>query len=903
MPQANILLVDDHPENLLTLEAVLAPMDENLVRARSGEEALRYLLTQDFAVILLDVHMQGMTGFETAAMIKDRERSRYTPIIFLTGTDLQNTRIFEGYAAGGVDYLTKPVIGEILRAKVQIFVDLFKKNQQVQEQAARIEAINRELEQQLDHIQQLSHDVDKQKRATEERDLLLAREQAAREQAEKVQRRMVFLAQSSAVLAASLDYQETLKNVAALAVPDIADWCSVHIMAEDGSTKLVAITHKDPDKVSWAYELQQKYPSDRNSPRGVHQVMRTGQPELYSDIPDALLVAGARDQEHLRIMRELGFSSSMVVPLAAHGRIFGGLTFVCAESGFHYNDEDLVFAQELAHHCALAVENSLLYDEVRREREHFRVTLTSIGDAVIATDAQGNVSLMNAVAEKLTGWTLADATGRPLPEVFRIINEESRRTVESPVEKVMREGQIVGLANHTLLIARDGTERPIDDSGAPVRDADGEIVGVILVFRDVTERRHAEEAQHFILEASKVLVSTLDYEVTLNNLAGLIVPRLADRCLIDMSEEDGTVRQVAIVATDPDIEEAIRELRRRYPPDPKTVSTRRVLQSAEPMLISDLSDEFLQRAAQDEQHLELMRTTQATSLMVIPMFARHRTIGTITFAVRESGRRYTEADLSLAEELGRRAALIVDNARLYRDAQQALAMRDEFLSVAAHELRTPVTSLRGFAQLLTKQIDRGDTPDPHRIRRTIETIDQQSEKLTYLVSQLLDISRIRAGRLQLDPKELEIVHLIETIASAARVNTSKHSITVRAASPVSIEGDLIRLEQVMTNLVDNAIKYSPNGGPIDVDITTSASTVQIIVQDQGIGIAPEHRQQIFAPFYQAHVGDHFGGLGLGLYISHQIIELHQGTIRAEFPVEGGTRFIIVLPLTQPKREA
>ncbi len=898
MSKANILLVDDHPENLLALEAILADLDENLITALSGEEALRCLLEQDFAVILLDVYMQGMTGFETATLIKEREKTRYTPIIFLTGLDTDNKAVFQGYAIGAVDYLVKPFAPEVLKAKVRTFVELFKKNQQLQEQTERIETINRELEQQLDHIHRLSRDVDEQKRATEEREALLAREQAARTEAEKIQRRMTFLANASAELSASLDYETTLANVARLAVTDIADWCAVHVVQEDGSVRQVAVAHQDPEKVKWSRELQERYPEDPNATRGVYQVIRSGQPELYPNFSEEMLVAAARDEEHLRIIHEVGFSSAMIVPLMAHARVLGALTFVATESGYHYGEEALEFAQELARHCALAVENSRLYAQVRQQSEHMRVTLTSIGDAVIATDAYGQVSLMNTVAEELTGWASDEAMGKPLANIFQIINEESRQTVESPVEKVMRQGHVVGLANHTLLINKNGKEIPIDDSGAPVRDNDSKIVGVILVFRDVTERRQTEESQRFLLEASKILISDLDYHTMLGNLVHLIVPRLADRCVIDMVEEGNNFQHVATAATDPEVEQAIHELRRRYPPDPKAVTTRWVLESAKPYLVSDLSDEVLQSAAQDADHLMLMRATRSRSLLIVPLVARNRTIGTISLAVQESGRRYTEDDLVLAEELGRRAALIIDNARLYRDAQQALQMRDEFLSVAAHELRTPVTSLRGFAQLLARQIDKGMSPDPQRIRRTIETIDQQSEKLTYLVSQLLDISRIRAGRLQIEFHELDLVHLIDSVVANARVNTEKHSIMVKAPAPVSLEGDPLRLEQVITNLVDNAIKYSPNGGNIDIEITSDQHFVQIIVADQGIGISPEHREQIFTPFYQAHVGDHFGGLGLGLYISHQIIELHKGQIRAEFPAEGGTRFVVTLPVTQ-----
>jgi PAS domain S-box-containing protein len=182
-------------------------------------------------------------------------------------------------------------------------------------------------------------------------------------------------------------------------------------------------------------------------------------------------------------MREVGFTSVMIVPLVARGQTLGALTFVSAESKRHYTPADLKLAEELALHAALAVDNARLYEASRNERERLQVTLASIGDAVIATDEVGRVTFVSRAAEDLTGWTQQEASGRPLEDVFKIINETNREPVESPVAKVLREGTTVALSNHTLLIRRDGMEIPIDDSGAPIRAADGSISGVVLVFR------------------------------------------------------------------------------------------------------------------------------------------------------------------------------------------------------------------------------------------------------------------------------------------------------------------------------------------------------------------------------------------------------------------------------------
>jgi signal transduction histidine kinase len=231
------------------------------------------------------------------------------------------------------------------------------------------------------------------------------------------------------------------------------------------------------------------------------------------------------------------------------------------------------------------------------------------------------------------------------------------------------------------------------------------------------------------------------------------------------------------------------------------------------------------------------------------------------------------------------------------DAEQAVRERDEFLSVAAHELKTPVTSLRGFAQTILRQMKRNEPLDPERIRHALETIDQQSTKLSQLVSQLLDISRIEAGQLQLDKQATNITDLVNDIINMLQPNLIKHTIAFSAPDAIWVSVDSLRLEQVITNLIDNAIKYSPDGGPVNVDIwTANENFASIAVTDCGIGIPVEHREHIFDRFYRAHANSHYGGIGLGLYISHQIMQLHSGKLEVEFPDQGGTRFIAHLPL-------
>jgi signal transduction histidine kinase len=250
----------------------------------------------------------------------------------------------------------------------------------------------------------------------------------------------------------------------------------------------------------------------------------------------------------------------------------------------------------------------------------------------------------------------------------------------------------------------------------------------------------------------------------------------------------------------------------------------------------------------------------------------------------------------------RTAALTAANQALTREVaerKRAEEARDEFLSVAAHELKTPLTSLRGFAQLLSMQVESGRLPDAERLAQAVSAIDAQSYKLSHLVTQLLDISRLQAGRLVLDARLTDVVPLARGALEAARASTKRHELSLCAPDRAAAVIDPLRLEQVLTNLLDNAMKYSPEGGSIRTEVSIEGGSVCITVTDEGIGIPLEHRERVFDRFHQAHGARRLGGMGLGLYISRQIVELHAGELVAEYPPQGGTRMIVRLPTAGP----
>lgn len=668
-----------------------------------------------------------------------------------------------------------------------------------------------------------------------------------------------FMIEATALLNTALDYRVILENIANLASQTIADWCVVDIR-EAGKIRRLVTAHQNPDRIIMGNELIRRYPTPANADQGIAKVIRTGESEFYPQITPAMLERAARDPEHLRMLQSFGFRSLISVPLPAHNEILGAITFMLAETPHNYDETDLQLAQELGRRVALAVENAQLYEQTQRQRERLRVTLVSIGDAVITTDREGCITFMNRVAETCTGWPLDEARGKPLSEVFRIINEDTRQTVENPVEKVMREGAIVGLANHTLLISRDGKEYPIDDSGAPIRSEDGNIMGVVLVFRDVTDRKHAED----LIKRQADLLEFANDAIFVWEFGNHIIQWYRGAEQLYGWSADEAIGHVAhdLLQTQPaigswtDVEQSLKD--------------------------TGLWTGELHHICRDGR-----RVYVESRLVLVRYPDGQQVVLEINHDITERKRAEEERQQLLEREQSAR-----------QQAEQAVRVRDEFLSVAAHELRTPITSMRGFAQVLLRQMDKGAMIELDKLHRALQKIDEQSDKLARLISQLLDVSRIEAGRLILNHEPVDLRAVAEDLMANAQMNTQRHKITLDAPDPVIVFADRLRIEQVIQNLLDNAIRYSPQGGPVTIQVSRAGdNAAQISVSDHGMGVPLELRGRLFERFYQAHEDMSVGGLGLGLYISRQIVELHGGTIRAEFPAEKGTRFIVTLPIS------
>ncbi|WP_438007996.1 ATP-binding protein [Sorangium sp. So ce321] len=544
-------------------------------------------------------------------------------------------------------------------------------------------------------------------------------------------------------------------------------------------------------------------------------------------------------------------------------------------------------------------------------RTKFSTTLKSIGDAVISTDGSGRIDFMNAVAEKLTGWSLDEARDRRLSEVFRVISEQTRDDLDNPVTEVLRHGGIIGLDDTTLLLRRDGSELAIDSSGAPIRSDEGELVGLVLVFRDVTEKRLAEKRRYFIGEASRQLaLSGLEYDTTLANVARLAVPHIADTTLVDIVEPDGSLTRLAAVHASNTKQALGRDLSARYPTDPEVPrAVHAVLRCGESLLLPEVEGAAWQRSAplqpddecwsgaHDPAYLALLRELGVRSAMIVPLRARGRTRGAITLLSTEPGRRYGVDDLALAEELCNFAALALDNAQLYRESQQVNRAKDEFLATLSHELRTPLTAILGWARMLRQGSLK---PDTHV--RALEAIERNGTLQAQLVEDLLDASRIITGKLRLDVMLIDLPPIINAAMDAVRHGADAKGIELAVqldpnAGPIS--GDQTRLQQVVWNLLSNAIKFTPRGGKVSIQLVKSEGLARIQVSDNGQGIVPEFLPYVFDRFRQADSTSTrpHSGLGLGLAIARHLIELHGGTVRADSGGEGkGATFTVDIPL-------
>lgn len=426
---------------------------------------------------------------------------------------------------------------------------------------------------------------------------------------------------------------------------------------------------------------------------------------------------------------------------------------------------------------------------------------------------------------------------------------------------------------------------------------------VQLLERERAARDEAEAARRrfaFLADASRVLSESLDYETTLRSIARLAVPELGDWCIVDVLTEKGTRRRLEVAHVDPARVEMAREAERRNVPQQGTSGmVERVLESGRPEVIGAITPEMLEDAAQDESQLRLWRELGLRSIMCVPLSAHGRTRGALTFVAAESGRQYGPPELALAEDLARRAAIAVDNAFLYEELQEAVRIRDEFLSSVSHDLRNPIATIKGRAQVLLRRLDGIPLEERERLTASLQAIEANAGKMNRLINDLVDVARLRIGEpLELSRQRFDLVALARHIAAEHQEETERHAIRVVTDQPeVSGSWDVMRLERVLTNLLGNAVKYSPEGGEIVVEVRSDGPEAVVTVRDPGLGIPAADIEHVFERYHRgSNVAGTITGTGVGLAGARQIVDQHGGTITVESKEGEGSTFTVRLPL-------
>ena len=534
-----------------------------------------------------------------------------------------------------------------------------------------------------------------------------------------------------------------------------------------------------------------------------------------------------------------------------------------------------------------------LRDESLAIARRLAAIVESTDDAIIGLDIGGRIRAWNHAAEQMYGYTADEAIGQSIEITLPV----ERQPEEAAFLDRVRHGERI-TAYETVRCRKDSSCFPVSLTISPIYDEHGSVTGASKIARDISERQRASERAAFLAEAGTVLAGSLDYATTLKTVANLAVPAIADWCAVDVSSEDDKLERVAVAHVDPAKIELARTVRSRHEDPNSPFSPAYVARTGTPAIIKEISDEMILASAQgDEERAAMIRSLGLRSYMVVPLTARGRTVGALTFATAESGRQYNDDDFRFAKDLAFRAALAVDNARAYQEAQTANRLKDEFLATLSHELRTPLNAILGYARL----VQSGMVPSD-RLAHALTTVERNASALTHIVEDILDVSRIISGKIRLNVQPVDVCDVVKNAVDTMRPAADAKQIRIQTmcdpgAGPISADPD--RLQQVVWNLVSNAVKFTPKQGTVQVRVERLNSHIEIVVSDTGQGIAPDFLPHIFERFRQADSGTTraHGGIGLGLAIVRHLVELHGGTIQvASGGKDQGTTFRVRMPV-------
>jgi PAS domain S-box-containing protein len=515
-------------------------------------------------------------------------------------------------------------------------------------------------------------DITAQKAIERERASLLVRERDSRRDAEVAQQQTEFIAEVGTVLDTALDYERALEEFARIAVPRLGDWCVIDVLEEDDTIARYAAAHANPERHALIQKLRERYPADPQTGQGLPFTIRTGESQLIPEVTDDMLQVGrlAQNEEHARVLRELGFRSALVVPLRARGRILGAIGLGLGdETTRRYGPEDLTYAEDLARRAALALDNSRLFterlriaEELQRSRDELDFILAGVADGVTAQAPDGSLIYANDAAVETLGYsTVDDLLAAPPTEIMSRFEMFDENGGPFPSDRLPGRIALTGTKPDDAVVRfrvlSSGEEHWSVVKATPIFATDGTVLMAINVFEDITEHKESELRARFLADAASVLASSLEYATTLQQVADLAIPAFADACIVELADADGHLAPVAMSHRDRKKVALMRELREQYPVEEHAArGVGHVFRTGDSELYAEL-----------DPPLEMLEQLGVRSLMIVPMSTGGRRLGTIAFALSDSARRYDRADLSVAEELGRRAAVAIDNARLYRE--------------------------------------------------------------------------------------------------------------------------------------------------------------------------------------------------------------------------------------------
>ncbi|OGB20665.1 MAG: hypothetical protein A3I66_23825 [Burkholderiales bacterium RIFCSPLOWO2_02_FULL_57_36] len=545
---------------------------------------------------------------------------------------------------------------------------------------------------------------------------------------------------------------------------------------------------------------------------------------------------------------------------------------------------------------AVIMERNFSAQNLIGAESRYRQIFNSATDfGIISADLRGVLTSWNEGARRIFGWSEQEMLGHPVHRFFTPEDVADGRP-ETEMACALRDGYATDERWH---VRKSGQRFWASGALTPLKTDAGEAIGFVKILRDRTEQKRTEQDLQFLAQASAELGSLVDQQSTLDRLANLAVQSFADWCVVDLLQEDGTLKRLAAAHKDSGKRQLAQDLMSRFPVDPNAPhGAWNVLRTGQAELISEITDQLLEETTRNPEYLAALRELGLKSYIGAPLAAHGKTMGVVSFVGAESGRIYGPADLALAEDLARRAAVAIENANLYRALQRSDSGKDIFLATLAHELRNPLAAITNGLSIMKLA-----SGDKNRTEQAARIIERQVGQLTRLVDDLMDVSRIATGKIELRKEYTNLASILNTAIETSRphMEQGNHKLSVSLpGGPTDLFADPVRLAQVFANLLHNAAKYTNHGGQIDVVLECMPEEFVVRIKDNGVGISPEMLTVIFSIFAQiSHPLEHSqGGLGIGLSLVEGLVRMHGGRVEAfSAGPDQGSEFVVHLPRT------